>query len=128
VAKSESAALSRREREIMDILYRLGEGSTADVLRHMPDNPSYNTVRVTLGILERKGHVEHREDGKRYVYSPTVARDRASRKALKHLVKTFYGGSVSSAVLALLDLESRKLSKRELDDIATTIRRSTEGR
>jgi predicted transcriptional regulator len=112
----------------MDILYRLGEASTADVVSQMPDDPSYNTVRVTLGILERKGHVEHREDGRRYIYLPTVARGRASRKALKHLVKTFYGGSVSSAVLALLDLDSRKLSKRELDEITATIRRGKEDR
>jgi predicted transcriptional regulator len=112
----------------MDILYRLGEASTADVVSQMPDDPSYNTVRVTLGILERKGHVEHREDGRRYIYFPTVARGRASRSALKHLVKTFYGGSVSSAVVALLDLESRKLSKRELDEIAATIRRGKEDR
>jgi predicted transcriptional regulator len=128
VTNRDEPSLSRRERQIMDILYRLGEGSTADVVRQMPDDPSYNTVRVTLGILERKGHVEHREDGKRYVYYPTVARDKASRKALKHLVKTFYGGSVSNAVLALLDMDSRKLSNRELDEIAASIKRGKGGR
>jgi predicted transcriptional regulator len=115
------SALSRRERQIMDVVYRLGEAGAAEVARALPDHPAYNTVRVTLGILERKGFLKHRQDGPRYVYAPTIARERAQQSAMKHVLKTFFEGSPSAAILALLDGSSAKLSQQDLDDIARAI-------
>lgn len=116
--------LSRLERSIVDALYRLGEGAVADVLRVMPGEPSYDSVRVTLGILEKKGCVTHRRDGPRYVYRPTVSAERARSQAARHLTRTFFGGRPSRAILALLDLSSGDLSREELDEIATRIERA----
>lgn len=115
--------LSRREREIMEIIYRLGEATASDVTSALPDRPSYDTVRVTLGILEKKGHVKHRRDGRRYVYTPTVPAERASRAAVRSLLRTFYRGKPSAAILTLLDESSARLSKAELDEIAEWIER-----
>lgn len=120
----EHPALSRRERQIMDVLYRLGEAAAADIVAALSDRPSYNSIRVTLGILERKGYVTHRQDGQRYVYSPTIPAERAGRSAVRHLLRTFFDGSPSRAILALLDGESRRLSPAELDEIAATIERA----
>lgn len=110
--------LSRREREIMDIVYRLGEARVSDVVNRMEDDPGYDSVRVTLGILAKKGHLRHRREGRRYVYSPTVPRDQASRSAVRNLLRTFFGGSPSRAILTMLDESSTHLSREELTEIA----------
>jgi predicted transcriptional regulator len=117
--KAEQAKLSRREREIMEILYRLGEASAADVVGRMDPDPGYDSVRVTLGILEKKGHVKHRQDGRRYVYTPTVPHETASRSAIRNVLHTFFRGSPSRAILALLGMS--RLSREELDVIAKWI-------
>jgi BlaI family penicillinase repressor len=121
MAKPHYAHLSRRESQIMDIVYRLGEASVADVHQRMPDQPPYNSVRVTLGILEKKGYVRHRQEGQRYLYAPVVSPEKAKRSALRHLLKTFCEGSSSRAILTLLDMSSTRLSKEELDEIAEWI-------
>jgi predicted transcriptional regulator len=113
--------LSRREREIMDLVHRLGEASVRDVQGLMEDDPGYDSVRVTLGILRKKGHVKHRREGRCYVYSPTVPHERATRSALRGVLRTFFGGSASRAILTMLDMSSERLSKRELDEIAAFI-------
>ena len=107
--------LSRRERQIVDALFRLGRASAAEVRAQLPDPPSYSAVRALLRILEDKGHVRHEQDGPRYVYMPTVARDSAKRSALRHLVQTFFEGSTSQAMSALLDSSASKISDAELD-------------
>src|SRR3954465_14900574 len=94
--------LSRRERQIMDVIYRRGRATAAEVLEDMPDPPGYSAVRAMLRLLEEKGHVRHEQDGPRYVYMPTVNRDRARKSAMKHLVRTFFDGSTEDAVAALL--------------------------
>jgi predicted transcriptional regulator len=117
--------LSRRERQIMDVLYRLGE---ADVVQHLPDRPSYNSVRVTLGILERKGMVRHRREGARYIYAPTVPAERARDSALRHVVRTFFRGSSTKAVLTLLDSPSTRLSAEELNELAAWVEAAKRGK
>ena len=107
--------LSRRERQIVDALFRLGRGSAADVRAAIPDAPSYSAVRALLRILEEKGHVRHEQDGPRYVYTPTVPRENAKRSALRHLVQTFFEGSTTQAISALLDSSSSKLTDAELE-------------
>ena len=113
--------LSRRERQILDILYERGEATAADVQAALPEPPSYSAVRALLRILEEKGHVRHTQDGPRYVYLPTVARDNAKRSALRHVLKTFFDGSAEQAISALLDESSSKLSSAELDRLARLI-------
>jgi predicted transcriptional regulator len=113
--------LSRRERQIMDVLYRLGEAGAAEVVDHLSDHPPYNSVRVTLGILERKGVIRHRREGNRYVYRPTVPAEAMQESALRHLVRTFFRGSSSKAVLTLLDSPSTRLSKEELNQLAAWV-------
>ena len=113
--------LSRRESQIMDVIYRLKEGTVSDVVSMMPDEPGYNTVRVTLGILEKKGFVRHRQDGQRYVYSPTVPVERARRSVMSHILRTFFQGSTSQAILALLDTSSGTLTQADLDEISRWI-------
>lgn len=110
--------LSRRERQIVDALFRLGRASAAEVRSELPDPPSYSAVRALLRILEEKGHVRHEQDGPRYVYMPTVARDNAKRSAMRHLVQTFFEGSTSQAISALLDSSSSKLSDAELERLS----------
>jgi BlaI family penicillinase repressor len=123
--KPERNGLSRRERQIMDILYRSGRLTAAEIHNAMTDAPSYSAVRATLRILEEKGHVRHQEEGPRYVYAPTVPREKATRSALKHLVDTFFDGSAEKAVVTLLD-SSSSLSAEELDRIAHMIERARE--
>jgi predicted transcriptional regulator len=94
--------LSRRERQIMDVIYRHGKVTAAEVLAELPDPPGYSAVRAMLRLLEDKGHVRHEQDGPRYVYLPTVNRDKARRSAMRHLVRTFFDGSTEDAVAALL--------------------------
>src|SRR5579871_2896999 len=106
--------LSRRERQIMDILYQRGRASAAEILEALPDPPTYSAVRAKLRVLEEKKHVRHEEESLRYVYVPTVARDTARRSALRHMLSTFFGGSVEEAVAALLDLSAANLSKDDL--------------
>lgn len=110
--------LSRRERQIMDVVYRLGAVTVTDVLERLPDPPSYSAVRALLRILEEKGHLEHEQDGPRYVYTPTVPPDAAKESALTNVLRTFFGGSTEAAVAALLDLEGEKLSQSELKRIS----------
>jgi predicted transcriptional regulator len=113
--------LSRRERQIIDILYAQGRATAAEVQLALPDPPSYSAVRAMLRILEDKGHVRHEQDGPRYVYVPTLGRDNAKRSALHHMLKTFFDGSAEQAISALLDESSSKLSDAELDRLARLI-------
>ncbi len=106
--------LSRRERQIMDALYQTGRATAADIRAGMADAPSYSAVRTMLRILEDKGHVRHELDGPRFVYIPTIARDKAKRSALKHVVNTFFDGSASQVMTALFELSPRDLGDEEL--------------
>jgi len=119
--KPHSHALSRRERQIMDVLYKLRRATVAQVLQHMKGNPAYSTVRAQLRILEEKGHVRHEEQGLRYVYAPVVPRDQARRSALRHLVDTFFEGSVEKVVAALLGGEVLSASPEELERLRKMI-------
>ena len=110
--------MARRERQILDTLYRVGEATVAGVLAHMPDPPSYSCVRSLLRILERKGHVKHKKQGARYVYVPAQSRDKARRTALEHVVKTFFDGSMEHALAALLDISGVDVTPGGLDRIA----------
>ena len=113
--------LSRRERQILDILYQQGQATAAEVQNALPEPPSYSAVRALLRILEEKGHVRHQQDGPRYVYLPTLARENAKRSALRHMLRTFFDGSAEQAISALLDDASAKLSPAELDRLARLI-------
>ena len=112
---------SRRERQIMDILYRRGRATAAEVLEELPGQTSYSTVRTQLRVLEDQGHVRHEEEGLRYVYVPAVARHMARKSALRHLVDTFFEGSTEKAVAALLGGEGSRLSDQELDRITELV-------
>ena len=113
--------LSRRERQIIDILYTNGRATAAEVQTLLPDPPSYSAVRAMLRILEDKGHVRHVQDGPRYVYVPTLARDNAKRTAMRHMLQTFFDGSAEQAISALLDDSSARLSEAELERLARLI-------
>jgi BlaI family transcriptional regulator, penicillinase repressor len=116
--------LSRRERQIMDILYQRGKSSAAEVLEAMPDPPSYSAVRATLRVLEEKGHVRRQAEGLKYVYAPAVARDKAKRSAVKHLLDTFFKDAPEQVVAALLDVSSTRLTRAELDRMAEMIEKA----
>ena len=116
--------LSRRERQILQILYQRGKASAADVREGMDDPPSYSAVRALLRLLEEKGHVKHRAEGLKYVYVPTLARDKAKRAAVKHLLSIFFDGSPEQAVAALLDVSSGELTREELDRMAEMIEKA----
>lgn len=116
--------LSRRERQIMEILYRRGAASAGDVREAMPDAPSYSAVRAMLRILEEKGHVRHQAEGVRYVYAPIVKHDKARRSAVKHLLETFFSDSPEQIVAALLDVSAKRLTQGELDRMAEMIERA----
>jgi predicted transcriptional regulator len=113
--------LTKRERQIMDVLYRLGRATAAEIVEHVPGAPGNSTVRTQLRVLEAKGHVRHEEQGLRFVYMPTVPRHSARRSALKHLVETFFDGSTTKAVAALLGGEAARVSDAELDRIAELV-------
>jgi BlaI family transcriptional regulator, penicillinase repressor len=113
--------LSRRERQIMDVLYRRGKATAAEVREEMHDPPSYSAVRAMLRILEEKGHVRHEPDGPRYLYVPTVGRERAKRSALRHLVNTFFEGSAEQVIAALLDGSAADMSDEELSRLSALI-------
>ena len=115
------STLSRRERQIMDVLYRRGRATAVDVMQDLPGDPHSSTVRTQLRVLEEKGHVRHEEEGLRYVYMPAVPRHAARRSAVRHLVETFFDGSTEKAVAALLGREVSRLSDEELDRIAELI-------
>jgi BlaI family penicillinase repressor len=121
-------ALARRERQIMDVLYKLERATVGQVLAALPDKPSYSTVRAQLRVLEQKGHLRHEEHGLKYVYFPAISRDVARRSALRHLVETFFEGSAESVVAALLGGEGSRLSAEELDRLARLIAKSGKGR
>lgn len=112
--RKETSELGRRERQIFEIVFRLGEASVGDVLEQMPDPPAYDSVRTMLRLLESKGYVQHRRDGTKYVYRPTQSRASASRSALAHLMTTFFENSVADTMAAALDLKSDSLTDQEL--------------
>lgn len=118
---TENVTLSRRERQIMDILYRLGSATAAEVQEHLPEAPSYSAVRALLRILEEKGHLKHEYDGPRYVYAPIVSRPVAQKSALKQIVRTFFDGSATQAVAALLDMSAKDLSEDELERLSKLV-------
>jgi predicted transcriptional regulator len=119
-----SPSLSRREREIMDILYRRERATAAEVMKELSGSPHYSTVRTQLRILEGKGYVRHEEENLRYVYLPAVARSEVGRSALKQLVDSFYDGSMENVVAALLGAEGSKLSSKKLDRIAEMVEKA----
>jgi BlaI family transcriptional regulator, penicillinase repressor len=118
--------LTRRERQIMDVIYRDGKASATDVLEKLPDPPGYSAVRATLRILEQKGHLRHVADGNRYLYLPTVPAERARRSALRNLLQTFFEGSPEKAVAVLLDMSREELAPDELDRLAQLINQARE--
>jgi predicted transcriptional regulator len=111
--------LSRREAQIMDVIFELGEATAAEILEQLPDPPSYSAVRALLTILEEKGHLTHRREGARYVYAPTLPVEKAKKSALTHLLKTFFGGSAPQVVATLLS--TTDLSNQDLDELARLI-------
>jgi predicted transcriptional regulator len=127
--KPAPADLGRRERQILETVYRLGRATVAQVRADLPDPPSYSAVRGMLNLLEEKGHLKHEPEGLRYVYLPVVSPGEARRKALAHVVRTFFDGSPAEAATALFDMADRRLSKRELDQLSALVRRAMrEGR
>jgi BlaI family transcriptional regulator, penicillinase repressor len=127
MAKPPHLNLTRRERQIMDILYRRGRATAGEVMADLTGNPSYSTVRAQLRVLEDKEHVRHEEVGLRYVYSPTVPRHEVRQSALKHLVDTFFEGSTQKVVAALLGSEGTKVSHEELERIAELVEKVRKG-
>jgi predicted transcriptional regulator len=122
------AALTRRERQIMDLLFRLGRATAEEVQQQLSGRPSYSTVRTQLRVLEQKGHVRHEEDGRRFVYMPVARRQAVRRSALRHVVDTFFDGSVEKVVAALLGGEAARVSEEELERIRRMVTRAkTEG-
>jgi predicted transcriptional regulator len=120
-AKKTYLGLSNRERQIMDVLYQVGEATAAEIQKRLPSPPSYSAVRATLRILEEKGHVRHEQDGPRYVFRPAVARDKAKRTAIRHLLATFFDGSTELAVATLLDESASQLDDADYDRLKRVI-------
>lgn len=118
--------LSRRERQVLDIVYAHGRASAQEVRAAMSDPPSYSSVRTVLRLLEQKGHLRHESDGPRHVYIPVVKRERARRKALKHLMRTFFEDSPKEVVNELLDVSGSKLSRKDLDELQRLIKQAKE--
>ena len=121
MAKSSHATLTRRERQIMDVLYRRGRATAAEVMEDVSGEPNYSTVRTQLRVLEEKGHVRHEEQGLRYIYMPAVPRRAARKSALKHLMDTFFDGSAEQVVAAVLGGEAARLSDDDLKRIADLV-------
>jgi BlaI family penicillinase repressor len=122
-------SLSRRERQIMDIIYEMKEATVLQILERLPSPPSYSAVRALVRVLEQKGHLLHRQDGPRYVYAPRLAKDKARRSALAHLRQTFFDGSTTDVVAALLDLSEEDLAEEDYRKLAELIDRARkEGR
>jgi BlaI family transcriptional regulator, penicillinase repressor len=124
MSRALNAVLSRRERQIMDILYRRGRATAAEVMEDLPADTTSSTVRTQLRVLEQKGHVRHEQDGLRFVYMPAVARHAARKSALRHVVDTFFDGSPEKAVAALLGGEATKLSEEQLERIAMILEKA----
>ena len=123
------ADLGRRERQIVDVVYRLGRATVAEVRAELPDPPSYSAVRGMLNLLEEKGHLRHVSEGLRYVYLPVVAPEHASRSAMAHVVRTFFAGSAADAATALFELPDRKWTRDELDQLNQLVKKAMkEGR
>ena len=120
--------LSRRERQIMDILYAMGRATAAEVQDRLPGEPSYSAVRTILRVLERKGHIKHTEEGQRYVYLPDVPRDAASKSAIQRLISTFFDGSARDAAAALIDPHTSQLSEDDLNDLERMIQKAKKER
>lgn len=120
--------LSRRERQILDILYSRGRATAAEILAALPDPPSYSAARALLRILEQKGHIRHESDGPRYVFVPRVSRQKARATALKHMLTTFFDGSAAEAAAALVDGSAAKLSSEELDQLQGLIERTRQNK
>jgi predicted transcriptional regulator len=127
MSKTLHAALTRRERQIMDILFRRGRATAAEVMSDLPGESSYSTVRTQLRVLEQKGHVRHEQDGVRFIYKAVVPRTAARKSALRHVVETFFDGSPEKLVAALLGGEAAKLSDEQFDRIADMITRARKG-
>jgi BlaI family transcriptional regulator, penicillinase repressor len=122
-------SLSRRERQIMDIAYEMKEASAHQVLERLPEPPSYSAVRALLRVLEQKGHLLHRQDGPRYVYTPRLPKDKARKNALSHLLRTFFEGSTENVVATLLDISEENLSEDDYRRLTELIEKArTEGR
>lgn len=129
MANENHLQLGRRERQIMDVVYRLGQASVADVRAELPDPPSYSSVRGMLGLLEDKGHLRHEQQGLKYVYLPAEDTQKVRSSALKHVVKTFFGDSPEQAVAALLEMSDTRLSAKEKQYLAQLIHKAKqEGR
>ena len=122
------SALSRRERQIMDILYKAGRATANEVMAELPGEPNYSTVRTQLRVLETKGHVRHEEHGLRYIYIPTAPRYTVRQSALKHLIETFFEGSAEKMLSTLLGAEGSKLSDDDLERLAGLIEKARKGR
>jgi len=122
------SALTRREREIMDVLYRLGRATANEVMEQLSGEPNYSTVRTQLRVLETKGHVRHEEHGLRYIYIPTAPRHSVRQSALKHLIETFFEGSAEKMLSSLLGSEGSKLSDEDLDRLAQLIKKARKER
>jgi BlaI family transcriptional regulator, penicillinase repressor len=122
--KQPTQTLSRRERQMMDILYRRGRASAAEIHSELPDRPSYSAVRAKLRVLEQKGHVRHEEQALRYVYLPVVARDKAKQSALRHMLETFFDNSAEQAITALLSLKAAGLTRDRLDRLSALIEKA----
>jgi predicted transcriptional regulator len=121
MSKKSLTSLSRRERQIMDIIFKTGSASVSEVRKLLPDPPSYSAVRALLNILEKKGYLKHKASGPKYVYFPTLSQDKAKHSALKHTMKTFFQDSTESVVAALLDISGSKLTDEELDRLSKLI-------
>ena len=121
MGKQRHKGLSRRERQIMDVIYRHGQASAAEVMEALPDPPSYSAVRALLRVLEEKGRLRHKQNGARYIFLPTRPRHQAARSALKRVLDTFYGGSADKAVAALLDISDAKLSEEQQKQLSALI-------
>jgi len=119
--KEPHANLSRRERQIMDVIYSHGSCTVQDMVDQLPDPPSYSAVRAMLRLLEEKGHLQHRHDGPRYVYQPIVPREKARESAMRQMLRTFFDGSAEQAVATLLDVSGSEISREELDRLAELI-------
>jgi predicted transcriptional regulator len=129
MARNAHTHLSRRERQIMDIIYGQGQATAAEVMERLPDPPGYSAVRAMLRLLEEKGYLKHEQDGMRYIYLPTLSREKARQSALKQLVQTFFDGSTEEAVAAILDMSRSKLSDSELARLSDLIEKARkEGR
>ena len=124
--KKSRGDLGRRERQIMDVIFELGEASVAEVLARLPDPPSYSAVRTMIRYLEGKGFLRHRQQGTKFVYRAIESKESVSRSALSHLIKTFFGGSAPDAMAAILDVTSQELSKEDLNRIEQLIRAARE--